>query len=390
MSRRLFLFILGGWTGWAAAQTVVPDGLGVNIHFTDPRPGEMKMLADAGFTYVRMDLNWGGTEREKGKYDFRAYDRLLAALDPHSIRALLILDYRNRFYDNDQSPCSDEGRQAFAHWSAAAVQHFKGRGVLWEMYNEPNIHFWKPAPNVTNYIALAREVGQAIRQVAPREQYIGPATSLIDFKFLEPCFQAGLLDYWTAVSVHPYRQKAPETVLPEYARLRAMIDKYAPQGKRIPIISGEWGYSAAWKKFDDELQGKYLPRELLVNLLSGVPVSIWYDWHDDGTDPQEPEHHFGIVRHQYFKERDPIYDAKPAYVAMQTLVNNLRGYHFAKRLDTGSTNDYVLAFSKGWRTQFVAWTTGQPHDATLPAPVGRIALTDTPQYLLAQFHRTHD
>jgi hypothetical protein len=25
------------------------DGLGVNIHFTDPRPGEMKMLADAGF-----------------------------------------------------------------------------------------------------------------------------------------------------------------------------------------------------------------------------------------------------------------------------------------------------------------------------------------------------
>ena len=29
---------------------VLPDGLGVNIHFTDPQPGEMKMLAGAGFT----------------------------------------------------------------------------------------------------------------------------------------------------------------------------------------------------------------------------------------------------------------------------------------------------------------------------------------------------
>jgi hypothetical protein len=33
----------------------IPDGLGVNIHFTDPRPGEMEMLADAGFKFVRMD-----------------------------------------------------------------------------------------------------------------------------------------------------------------------------------------------------------------------------------------------------------------------------------------------------------------------------------------------
>jgi hypothetical protein len=25
----------------------IPEGIGVNIHFTDPRPGEMKMLAAA-------------------------------------------------------------------------------------------------------------------------------------------------------------------------------------------------------------------------------------------------------------------------------------------------------------------------------------------------------
>src|SRR5437763_3795822 len=83
---------------------VLPDGLGVNIHFTDPQPGEMKMLAECGFRSVRMDFGWGATEIEKGRYDFSAYDRLMAALKPYAIRPIFILDYSNRLYDNDQSP----------------------------------------------------------------------------------------------------------------------------------------------------------------------------------------------------------------------------------------------------------------------------------------------
>jgi len=356
-----------------ALEPSVPDGFGVNIHFTDPRPGEMKMLADAGFKWVRMDFHWGGTEREKGKYDFRAHDRLMTALDEHGIRALFILDYGNRLYDNGLAPCTDEGRVAFARWAAAAVEHFKDRGVLWEMWNEPNIKFWKPAPNVTNYIALARATGKAIRAVAPREQYSGPATSLIDMKFLEACFQGGTLEYWDAVTVHPYRQKAPETVLAEYAKLRTLIDKYAPKGKRIPIISGEWGYSCAWKNFNDDRQGKYLPRQFLVNLMAGVPLSIWYDWRDDGTDPKEPEHHFGVVRHL-------LRETKPAYPALQALVANLRGYRFDKRVETASPDDFVLLFRKNWQTKYAVWTTNAaPHEATVCDQ--RLTLTDTPQYI---------
>ena len=48
------------------------DGAGVNIHFTNPRSGEMKMLAEGGFRWVRIDFAWGPTERERGRYDFAA------------------------------------------------------------------------------------------------------------------------------------------------------------------------------------------------------------------------------------------------------------------------------------------------------------------------------
>ncbi|MBN2021464.1 MAG: cellulase family glycosylhydrolase [Pirellulales bacterium] len=358
-------------------RPVLPDGLGVNIHFTDPRPGEMEMLAAAGIRWIRMDFAWAATEREKGVYDFAAYDRLLAAMEKHKIRGLWILDYSNPHYDDNLAPHTDEGRRAFARWAAAAATHFRGHGILWEMYNEPNIGFWKPKPDVNQYVLLALEVGKAIRQAAPEEAYIGPATSTMDFAFLEACFQAGLLDYWSGVSVHPYRQEPPETVAPDYARLRQLIDKHAPAGKTIPILSGEWGYSSAWANHDETKQGKYLARQWLVNVACDVPLSIWYDWHDDGTDPKEAEHHFGTTAHAYFDGRAPVYDPKPACQAAKALTTALAGCQFAERLAVGQSDDWILRFRRGDQTRLVAWTTAsEPRPIVIPASPGRYSVTD--------------
>lgn len=351
----------------------VPDGLGVNIHFTDARPGEMEMLEGGGFTWVRMDLSWSGTERVKGEYDFRPFERLLDSLDKHGIRAMLILDYHNRFYDEGLSPYTDEGRAAFARWAAAAVSKFKGRGIIWEMYNEPNISFWKPRPNPPDYIKLAIEVGKAIRAVAPDELYVGPATSQIDLPFLTACFEAGLLEYWDAVTVHPYRQSAPETVVPEYLKLRRKIDRFAPAGKHLPIISGEWGYSAVWQRFDADRQARYLARQWLVNLSQSVPLSIWYDWRNNGKNPKEPEHHFGTVQHDYRRGEQPVFEPKPAYRAAQTLTRCLSGLRFNKRLDVGQADDWCLLFAAGDRQALACWTTrpGAPREVVLPTGPGK-------------------
>jgi len=362
-------------------EAIVPAGYGVNIHFTDARPGEMKMLAASGVKWIRMDFAWSGTERQPGQYDFRAYERLLKALDEYGIKALFILDYSNRHYDQGLSPYTDEGRQAFARWAAAAAKHFQGRGILWEMYNEPNIHFWRPKPNVEDYIKLAIEVGKAIRKEAPGEIYIGPATSQIDMKFLEACFQAGLLEYWDGVSVHPYRQSHPETVLPEYQKLAELVHKYAPANKKIPIISGEWGYSAVWRNYDEARQGKYLPRQWLTNMAAGIPISIWYDWHDDGPDPKEPEHHFGMVAYPYHEGRNPVYDPKPAFLAAQTLSTVLAGYRFVERcpLKTEKADScYALKFEKEGRIALAVWCQEDGQTLTVPIdlPKGRYRVVD--------------
>ena len=359
----------------------VPEGFGVNIHFTDPRPGEIKMLSEAGFRWVRMDFKWDLTEKERGRYDFSDYDRLVAALDSYKIHTLFILDYGNPLYDNGAPPRTEAARQAFARWAVAVAKHFAGRGAFWEVYNEPNHSlFWPPQPNAQEYAALALTVGRAFRESVPEEKLIGPATSEIDFDFLESCFKAGLLEYWSAVSIHPYRRSDPETAAQDYCRLRELIKKYSRvvksptsnvQRQEIKIISGEWGYSSVWRGLSEEKQGELLARSWLTNVANNISLSIWYDWRDDGLDPKEPEHRFGTVANLYHDNREPVYDPKPAYLAAKTFTTLFSGYRFEQRLDAGSAADYVLAFRKGNDLRFAAWTTGGNHNVIVRLSGGR-------------------
>jgi hypothetical protein len=375
----------------AITAPAISQGLGVNIHFTDPQPGEVKMIADAGFRWVRMDLKWDITERERGRYDFSEYDRLIKALDEYKIQALFILDYGNPLYDHGAPPRTAETRAAFARWGVAAAKHFSNRGVIWEIYNEPNNSmFWPPRPHVNEYVELALAVGRAFRSEVPNEKLIGPAVSQIDVSFLEDCFKAGLLDYWFAVSVHPYRQNDPETAALEYCRLRKLIERYRTRSgsdgvnstssslsdRHIPIMSGEWGYSSAWRNMTEEKQGALFAREILTNVANGIPISIWYDWRDDGTDPKDPEHHFGLVRNAYQSGRDQVYEPKPAYRAAKTFSAYFNGHVFEQRLPIGRDDDYVLVFGKEGDRRLAAWTTSPTaHRINIPMDKGEFKVT---------------
>jgi hypothetical protein len=372
--------------GWARAGGL-PDvtdpvaGMGVNIHFYDARPGELEMLSRAGFQWVRMDFHWDKTEPMPGMFDFSAQDRLLANLDKLHIHALFILDYTNRLYDGGKPSCTDEGRAAFSRWAVAAVKHFKGRGVIWEVWNEPNgSWFWQPKANADDYAKLAFVASASIHQAAPDETIIGPALAGSDPAFLETVLKTGVLRYRSGVSIHPYSQRdAPEKEDHAYAEVKTLIAKYAPPGKNIPVICGECGYSTTSQGVREEVQGQFLARQFLNNMLEGIPLTIWYDWSNDGTNPQDKESNFGIVRNAY--QASPpapnAHEPKPAYLAAQAYAKELSGFHLLRRLtDRIGSDAYVLVFTRGAETCFVAWTTSpSPHAVQIPTPDGSYEVT---------------
>jgi hypothetical protein len=352
----------------------VPDAVGLNIHFTDPKPGELKMLSATGVRWVRMDFIWDRIERQPGKYDFSVYDRLMAALQQYHLRPVFILDYTNGLYDHGASPHSPEAQTAMASWAAAAVTRFRGQGIVWEMYNEPNTSlFWHPQANAQDYINTALAVGQAIQKAAPGEAVVGPGTSGVDFPFIEACLKAGLLKYWAGVSIHPYRDSPPESASSDLGRLHRLIAQYA-RGKQIPIVVSEWGYPLHGS-MDEATQAKFLPRAWLFARAADIPLSIWYNWLDPtSNDPKN------MVKGAYNASRDQIYQPKAVFFAAQALTSFFDGYRYVKRLvmpGLTGVDDYVLLFSNGSDVRVAAWSPlPSGHRIVIPASPGKFRVVN--------------
>ncbi len=349
----------------------IPNGFGVNIHFRG-QPRDLDMIVEAGFKLIRMDLTWAVIEQSKGVYDFDkiGYDSLTKGCIERGIRILYILDYSNSIYESSRSVRTEAGREAFADFAEAAAKRYAGKGVLWEIWNEPNIkHFWDPQPSAGDYCNLVEKTAPRIRKADPNGLVVAGATSQIPLGWLNDCFKKGLLKWIDVLSVHPYRSEFPETVVDDYVALRQLVARYAPPGKEMPIISGEWGYSNLnWDKsrLSEQEQAEYLARMFLVNLYQGVDVSIWYDWKNDGTDPNEREHQFGTVWHDL--------NPKAAYLAAKVLSSTLAGYSVDGRLNLGNDNDFALRLTKGGREAIAFWTTSDKHILTLPVEPTEVTL----------------
>jgi beta-glucosidase/6-phospho-beta-glucosidase/beta-galactosidase len=164
---------------------VLGPGVGVNIHFVTGHETDLDLIAAAGFQFIRMDFAWESIEKRKGEYDWKGYEELLATLDKRHVRPTFILDYSNPLYEqtvtspnpitgaqrrSTASPQHPDSIAAFARWAAASATHFQGRHVIWEIWNEPNIHFWSPEPNAQQYADLAVATCKAVREAEPAER----------------------------------------------------------------------------------------------------------------------------------------------------------------------------------------------------------------------------
>jgi polysaccharide biosynthesis protein PslG len=378
---------------------VIPAGVGVNIHFVTGHARDLDLITNAGFKFVRMDFSWEATEGKAGVYDWTAYDELTAQLEERGLRALYILDYVNGLYEQmvdtrsamgEPSPERDLASPrhpgsvaAFARWAAAAAVHFRGRHILWEIYNEPNGNFWRPKPDAAEYTTLALATARAIREAEPSATIIAPAMSGFDWKYMEYFLQSGVLEFLDGVSVHPYRppDRPPETAATDYQRLRELIDRCAPESRRgkIPILSGEWGYASNTKGVSLETQAAFAVRQQLCNLLNGVPLSIWYDWKNDGLDPAINEHNFGTVKNDL--------EPKSAYIALKTMTDELTGFRLERRLAGLAETDFVLVFVNGaGARKTAAWTLTEPHVVHLTGwqPEISLELGPLPRYMVVK------
>lgn len=348
------------------------------------------LLAGTGAGVVRTNLYWNQCERVLGVYDFNLSNdnAMVAACNQRGIRVMYDMFFGNPLYgETDMS--SAVWRQNYATFAGKAAANFKGKGVMYELWNEPN-GYGQGAQVPANYIAFVDAVSSAIRANDPSAVIIAPAvgdSTETGPAFLADCYGLGLLNKVDAISLHLYANPSwlnPEQVVGRLADARSLMQTYG--GKVLPIVSGEWGYTLGATSTDEVTQAKYCARSLLTNLSQGVPISIWFEFRDRPTSGDYWEGNFGLIAHDDMTNE--YQGIRPAYYAMQELTQSLRGTTFGRRRTDAwlmeETTDWLLEFdwSNGGGKTLAAWTSWieNPHYVWLN-DWGWVYLTDTPVYL---------
>lgn len=351
-------------------HTVPPDGLpaglGFNVHGAASRQ-DWRAMAAAGAKFARLDFTWAKTEPKKGVYHFRPFDHAVSAMEACGLRPLFILDYGNPLFPPPET--TRAGRNAYARWAAAAAAHFKGRHVVWEIWNEPNVGFWKGKGGLNSprfadeYVALLKSTVHAMRSANPHCYILGGAVSCLwrgSFRWLNEALKEGMLrDGINALSVHPYGFGRPEIQISArqpgahpgqgYSTLRKLMAKYGPP--HFPVVATEVGYPISGRVTLRE-QAELCVRQYLVDEMCHVPLTIIYNWNARQASK------FAI-------------HGRPVYHALKTMMAQLRGFRYLRRLRAKDQLDYIIEFQNvAGDRRIVAWTVpkfaGAPQNRAVP------------------------
>lgn len=324
----------------------------------------LESLQRAGIDAIRDEVGWSSVEREKGQLKmperFDTYVRQAAA---RNLNVLLILDYANQFYDDGDRPRSPEAIEAFCKYSEFVVRHF-GKGVgLYEVWNEWDIGIGMPEPyrkggSPEDYVKLLKAVYPRIKAANPETIVMagGSTSGGVKKGWLEGIVKLGALDYCDAVSIHSYNYndkfpyRGPEACSDWMADVRKMLARYN-DGRDVPFYVTEMGWPTHVTKggSSPEMSAAYLARlYLLARTAPSFKGLWWYDFQDDGWNPEHNEDNFGLVR--------PDLTPKPSYHVLTDLCPLLHEGRYVDRLTTENKNLYVLRFAWQGKDCWALWS----------------------------------
>jgi hypothetical protein len=329
----------------APASPAVEDvRFGVMTHFAQGwDPSWISPIARGAVSQVRDELYWQTVEPEKGEFVFPdEYERYMAGLKQNHISPLIVLSFENKNYDGGETPYTHDGIAAYARYVIEVLRHYGKQIGAVEIWNEYNGTFCKgPAAQdrAGTYLEMLRVAYTAIKRERPDVVVVGGGTSGIPMPYWEELLAGGGLDFMDALSVHPYRYDSPpEGLETDIAALQDLVKKYNG-GKPKPIWVTEIGWGTKTSTavgdpaIDDETQAKFLVRAYALLLSADVQRIYWYLLRD------YQDFNMGLIHDD--ARRTP----KPAYVAMQTMIRQLRGADFVTREKT-PVNLYSLVFAR--------------------------------------------
>lgn len=152
----------------ALSADIVPFGVCAHLHRGDEfrdHERELRTMEEAGIRWARTDFSWGYFEPQNDKWRFENYDAIIAAAKKHNVHLLPIL-----CYNVDWAFPAHDHLDDWCDYVRTVVGRYKDVLKHWEVWNEPNIGFWKPEPDPEQYARLLAATHKTIKQTDPEAQ----------------------------------------------------------------------------------------------------------------------------------------------------------------------------------------------------------------------------
>lgn len=297
----------------------------MNLHFRGDDAATIKrqfdLMAAMNVTWVRVDVDWSLVEPEQSQLDWVSSDLIVDEAVAHRMNVLLVLaytpDWSRTSATDDSSPINHlrpVDSTSYANFARVAAVRYASRGVHnWEIWNEPNsTKFWPPRPNPDEYGALFRVVRTAIRDVDPKARLLigGLApqyhpSDVAGAAYLDQLYSNGTAQLADGIAVHPYSFP----VLPmdidaqasggfkDVPALHAVMDRHGDGQKKIWIteFGAPTGTGSGAVSDQDQATALEQARQRVARWDWAGPL-FYYELVDGGTDLNEIEQNFGVLR----------------------------------------------------------------------------------------------
>lgn len=268
--------------------------------------GQIKQL---GFNAFRDDFPWSDFEVGGRRMGFTPrLGRLEAQVKSGVARPLLILAFGHHLVPNSSPPTTDEARQRFADYAAAAAQSVVAQHPLFELWNEWNLAAKKDAAfSPENYLALAQVARPAVKRVAPNAPFlVGALGDDPGWTWTEKMLRTGILQYADGASIHLYNfcmgpsKRTSAEIIERLTAFHRLVGQ-ASGNPDFPIYVTETGWTTATTDkcgVNEQAQADNTAQLILWASTAGRWLKgMWlYELKDSGKDPSDLEHNFGLYR----------------------------------------------------------------------------------------------
>jgi hypothetical protein len=333
-----------------------------------PTPWLFDIAASIGFEFHRFETRWPQVQPNADTWNWHVLDSTLDLMVEKRIRFQPLVHGSARWAANNYLDPPEP--EAWRRWLTALTDRYQGRAEFWEIWNEPDIGFFRGT--VEEYIQMQRVAFEAIKSVAPNEIVASGGFTHLGHGRVKPgIYESTLAEYPAAFDVFAYHRHGTFAELYRDQHVLFADLRRRTGTEEMPIVFTETGMDT---RHGQRHQAETLMKKMSYASAIGAKAYTWYNLMDraGGDHSTRPGHTYGLLTNPTgtgnFAEIENHIQPKEALVAAAAAVRELRG---RPHLDTWAQDGRRFAFLFGEPGDhlLVNWL----EDERMPEPIWIVA-----------------